>query len=524
MSNTQSSGPATQPPEAVDVSRVPVYPVVRLELRSTGDNVARGTCDGRGVAEGSPAEVRHSLLEAAAQVASRRPGRAVRVALVGDEFDGGPFGVVTATGELIDSAVPTETGPSRRFRWAAGGVAAALILGIGGVAGVAIAVSRGWDRPPQTVQSTPSPTPTQIPVPAPAGWGSVAAWSHPVMPGLSESPIPSATVEGRRLIFAPDSSSGAVIALDEQTGAKVWGSSLTGSTGGQLAGGPAVAMMGQRLVVVGWSATDLTAWNAANGEQIGTWPLGAATSVFVSDGRVIATGPTPHAGVLTGTGLEWRVLAAGATAVGATPDGRLIATAQGQSWSTDSDAVAGVATPLPAPERASWVGPVGLSQGVLLAAYSRASAGDSTVILRAFGRTDTGWTPLWTSEPVPNAIAPADSVLPLWAAADGSWGVLGSSWVDLRTGAVHPLPAGWRTTAVGKGGAFGLTIEGPAFVSSSGAVSAPAAGGDVVEGPRGLTDSGMALIVAADGDAAHLYAVPRDQSGAGPTTSSEVGK
>ncbi len=524
MSNTQSSGPATQPPEAVDVSRVPVYPVVRLELRSTGDNVARGTCDGRGVAEGSPAEVRHSLLEAAAQVASRRPGRAVRVALVGDEFDGGPFGVVTATGELIDSAVPTETGPSRRFRWAAGGVAAALILGIGGVAGVAIAVSRGWDRPPQTVQSTPSPTPTQIPVPAPAGWGSVAAWSHPVMPGLSESPIPSATVEGRRLIFAPDSSSGAVIALDEQTGAKVWGSSLTGSTGGQLAGGPAVAMMGQRFVVVGWSATDLTAWNAANGEQIGTWPLGAATSVFVSDGRVIATGPTPHAGVLTGTGLEWRVLAAGATAVGATPDGRLIATAQGQSWSTDSDAVAGVATPLPAPERASWVGPVGLSQGVLLAAYSRASAGDSTVILRAFGRTDTGWTPLWTSEPVPNAIAPADSVLPLWAAADGSWGVLGSSWVDLRTGAVHPLPAGWRTTAVGKGGAFGLTIEGPAFVSSSGAVSAPAAGGDVVEGPRGLTDSGMALIVAADGDAAHLYAVPRDQSGAGPTTSSEVGK
>lgn len=524
MSNTQSSGPATQPPEAVDVSRVPVYPVVRLELRSTGDNVARGTCDGRGVAEGSPAEVRRALLEAAAQVASRRPGRAVRVALVGDEFDGGPVGVVTATGELIDSAVPTDTGPSRRFRWAAGGVAAALILGIGGVAGVAIAVSRGWDRPAQTVQSTPSPTPTQIPVPAPAGWGSVAAWSHPVMPGLSESPIPSATVEGRRLIFAPDSSSGAVIALDEQTGAKVWGSSLTGSTGGQLAGGPAVAMMGQRLVVVGWSATDLTAWNAANGEQIGTWPLGAATSVFVSDGRVIATGPTPHAGVLTGTGLEWRVLAAGATAVGATPDGRLIATAQGQSWSTDSDAVAGVATPLPAPERASWVGPVGLSQGVLLAAYSRASAGGSTVILRAFGRTDTGWTPLWTSEPVPNAIAPADSVLPLWAAADGSWGVLGSSWVDLRTGAVHPLPAGWRTTAVGKGGAFGLTIEGPAFVSSSGAVSAPAAGGDVVEGPRGLTDSGMALIVAADGDAAHLYAVPRDQSGAGPTTSSEVGK
>ena len=523
MSNPQSSGSAAES-EAVDVSRVPVYPVVRLELSRTADNsVARGTCDGRRVAEGSPAEVRRALLEAAAQVAARRPGHAVRVALVGDEL-GGPFGVVTATGALIDSAVPTDAGPSRRFRWAAAGVAAALVLGIGGVAGVAIAVSRGWDRPPQTVQSTPSPTPTQIPVPAPAGWGSVAAWSHPVMPGLSQSPIPSATIEGRRLIFAPDSSSGAVAALDEQTGAKVWGSSLTGSTGGQLAGGPAVATMGQRLVVVGWSATDLTAWNAANGEQIGTWPLGAATSVFVSDGRVIATGPTPHAGVLTGTGLEWRVLAAGATAVGATPDGRLIATTQGQAWSTESNAVAGAATPLPAPERASWVGPVGLSQGVLLAAYSRASAGDSTVILRAFGRTDTGWTPLWTSEPVPNAIAPANSSLPLWAADDGSWGVLGSSWVDLRTGAVHPLPADWRTTAVGNAGAFGLTIEGPAFVSSSGAVSAPAAGGDVVDGPRGLTDSGTALIVATDGDAAHLYAVPRDPSGAGPTASSEVGR
>lgn len=494
----------TQPEAEVDVARVPVYPVVRLALSgSTDGDVARGTCDGRPVAEGSPAAVRQALLEEAACVAARRPVQAVRVALVGDGFDA-PFGVVTATGELLETEAQTDPRPSRRARWMVIAVAGAVALGAGGVAGVAFAVSHGWGRPPQAVQAAPTPTPTQIPVAAPPGWSSVATWSYPVSAGLSESSIPSATVQGRHLVFAPDSSAGSVVALDEQTGAKVWASSLPG--GSSLVGGPAVVGMGQSLVVVAWSSTDLVAWEAATGAEIGAWPLGSATQVFVSDGRIVAGGQTPHVAVLGASGLQWRVLAAGATPVGATPDGQLIATAEGRAWMTDSNEVAGESAALPAPQGTAWVAPVGYSDGALVVAYAP-QQGNGTV-LRAYRAANGAWTTLWTSQTMPTETgATTSSDMPLKASADGSWGVVGTSWVDLRTGSVRQLPADWRTTAVGTAGALGVANGGVGFVSRLGSVNAPAGEGNVVAS-SGLTDSNTALIVATDGEVSHLYAVP----------------
>lgn len=503
-------------PEAIDPSQVPVYPVVRLELtEGMTEAAAWGLSDGRLVAEGAREEVRRALLGEAAKVAARRPCGAVRVALSG--FDA-PSGVVTTDGQLLSYEIKGEDTPKRGSRGVVAAVVAAVVLGAGGLAGVAIATTSGWSRDQATTQAAPTPTPTQLPVAAPVGWAAVATWARPVRQPGTSTMVPSATIQGRGLVYVAGVDTGTVSALDEHTGQTVWTASVPGAAAGtSLAGGPLLASMGDRPVIVGWTSTQLTAWDAPTGQQLGTWSLGTATRVFTSGGRVVVTGQGPHAAVLDASRLQWRVLSAGATPMGATADGRLIAAGGGRAWVTNSNTVAGPGAALAGPPRTSWIAPVGaLPDGTIVVAYSR-TAGDGSVILRAFRPEANGetWVPIWTTKAIPGtgvSAVSSTSALPLWASPDGAYGVVGSTWINLRTGATRALPSDWQTAAVGSAGAFGSTAGGVGVVSATGVMVAPpaASAGEPTrsQAPVALSDAGTALVIAADGQTTSLYAVP----------------
>ncbi len=492
----------------VDAHRVPVYPVLRLELRDVADRV-EGLVDGLVVAHGERDIVSAAVLSAAASAAARRPGQAIRARL--DGFSEGLEAVITAAGQLIVAPVdPPRRTRLRSRRGTALGVAFLVAVG-GATAGLTwVATRSGWSlgSRPAAVASSPAPQPTQMPVAVPPGWSPVAAWSRPL--GTSS---PAAIASAAGLVFTPSEDSGAVVALNDHTGSQVWSSSLPGAVmGSNLTGGPVVIAGGGHALVVAWSSSQLVAWEPASGHRVGVWSLPSdASGVITTGAGVLVQGQGQHIGVLAAGRLQWRVLAAGSSAVGSTSTGDLIAAGAGQAWRTVSDRVAGAGVTLPAPAHLPWAGAVGVAGEDLVAAYS---ASPDTVVLRAF--STSSWLPVWTSSPVPAAqFGSSDgsaTSLPLWVSPSARWGLYGSSWLDLSTGAVKPLPADWSTSAIGTAVAFGTTTGGVGTVTSAGGVSVPAAdvgSATTPTAPAAVTDAGMALVVAADGSTTSLYAVPR---------------
>lgn len=272
-------------------------------------------------------------------------------------------------------------------------------------------------------------------------------------------------------------------------------------------GGPVLAELDGREVLVAWSTSTVAAWEPQTGQSVGAWPLPEDGSTVVKVGAtVIVTGQSRRVGVLTGGRLQWRVLSATAAPVGVTPAGSLIAAADGKAWKTDSEQLAGPAMTLQAPDGSSWSSVAGLAGRALVAAFAVST---EEVVLRGFS-TDT-WTPLWTSKPVPVASGSTGTgVPPLWVAPGSGWGLYGASWVDLSTGSVKRLPPDWATASVGSGKAFGVVGGGVGVVSAAGVFTAPpssAVMGSPVA-PVAASDEGVALIVANDGATSSLYAVP----------------
>lgn len=490
----------------LDIARVPVYPMLRLELREQLEEVVEGLVDGRVVSTGDRESARAAVLAAASLAAAARPLRAIRVKLTG--FGDDDEGVVDEAGVLhIADQATAGRRPARRrllLKMLAGTLLVAVPAGgLGWVAldsGVVAGVRGGG---PASASPVPTPTRTELPVVAPPGWGSVAAWSLPV--GLGSAP---AVATSGSLVFVPAADGAGIDAVSAADGRPVWAVEMPGSAmvSGAV-GGPVLAELDGRRVVVAWSTSTMAAWDPETGRAVGSWPLPEDGSTVVKAGAtVIVAGQSRRVGVLTGGRLQWRVLSATGVPVGVTPDGSLIAAAEGRAWKTDSEQLAGPAVTLQAPEGAAWSSVAGLSGRTLVAAFA-VSAED--VVLRGFSTAT--WAPLWTSTPVPVASGSAGTgVPPLWVAPGAGWGLYGSTWVDLTTGSVKTLPADWATSSVGTGEAFGVVGGGVGVVSAAGvftAPSSPSTMGSAVA-PVAATDTGAALIVASDGAATFLYAVP----------------
>lgn len=477
---------------------MPVYPVVRLELRGDDGETRSGFLNGELVATGSVDDVRRSVLDAASSAAARRPGGAIRARLTG--FGDSEWGVVTANSGLLaaPAAAPQKKTSLRRL------MIVALVVLLAGGAGVGLVFAgrwaahfRGSGPAPQVVYT---PAPVQLPVVGPSGWSSVARWSITASTSSSASTV--ATTGDSVFTVGEDGSS--VVAVAATSGVRRWST----PAGAAIVGGP--VLVGPATLVI-WTADQVLALAATSGSSQGSWPLSQDRSQVAPLGAgLVATELGQHAQVFAaGAGVQDRVVPAGSQPVGVTGRAELVAVGAGRAWLVASPSVAGNGDALAAPGGTQYVGPVGLVGDRVVVAFSGAAS--SSVVLRAF---EVGtWSVLWTTAPVAGGryLGPG-TPSPLMSSPDGSWGTYGSALVDLRSGQTTPLPSDWTSTAVGRDVGFGVTSGSVLAVRPDGLTATPTAGGRSsgvsAVGPVAVTDAGWALVIAQDGSQRALYAEP----------------
>lgn len=494
FSRTDEQGVVSQ--ESVDVSRVPVYPVVRLEMVEHGPDVV-GRMDDTLVAEGSRESVQAALVGRAATAAEARPGGVIRARLAG--FELGEVGVVTAAGALLPMADARPSARPRRRFWVLL-VVVAVVVGAAGGGLVTVGLrSRSVAPPPTSTATLSGPSPTQMPVLPPAGWASVARWSLP----LSSSAASVTVLGGQAFMLGVDGSS--VIAVQAATGGRDWSVAV----GAQLTGGPVIVGRDRDAVVAAWTTDHLTAWSPTTGAEVGEWSLPqGATQVAAAGAGLVLSGQGQHVFVFTGRVLEPRVVPAASTVVGVTSTGGLVTAAAGRVWLVTSSTVAGEGTAVSGPAGLPWAGVVGIAGDEVLVGYGVAAG--SAAVIRAFSLD--GWVPRWTTPAVPAAQYVGSGTAPLKVSPSATWGIFGSTLLDLHTGQTRALPADWSTSVVGESLAFGTTNGGVGSVTLAGAmtrrdVSSSAA---VPVPPAAVTSDGVALVVAQDGPSAAVYAAPAD--------------
>lgn len=490
----------------IDPALVPVYPVVRMEIRPVDGGLAEGFENGDQVCPAMhPDEVKQLLTDRAAQVAASRPGaiRAVR-ALVIEDGEVAAHLVVTADGVRIPAAEPRQR--RRRGRKVAllvlGSLAAVSVMAAGAVH-LTQRAQADLPAPVATHTVVPTPTPTQLPVLGPKGWSTQAAWSAPLG---QQSSTASIATSPQGVVAAPAADGQGVVGRRISDGVQLWAASVDDS----VSYGPVLSRIGAQPAFVAATSSTMFAWSPLTGHQIGRWELpedGSATVVAGPAGTVVAT-DGQHALIVQGSKLVARVIPAGAASV-AVQGPALVVAGDGALWRVTGDQLAPAPTKLSAPAGTTWQGVAGCSGTTLIMAYAPAAQSASgTVVLRAFD-LDTGAV-RWTSGQVPAAQAAVSGDQPLVLAPSQGWGVYGSSVVVLATGKTIALPTDWQTSAVGDQVAFGSSGGGVGQVSVSGVVSAPAADGATQQqaptAPIAAQD-GTAFLSASDGQDTFLYAI-----------------
>ncbi len=510
------------PGAVVDAAaRVPSYPVVRLTIESVppmvqsrpgqgghiDDELVEGFVDSQVVIAGTRVEVRARLVVEAARVAAGRPCGAVRAFLSG--FEAGPepspcVVVVTANGMLV----PVAKAPQRAQGARVGRRQLLALMVVAGLSAGAVG-ELSWtltNRAISTASVMPSaptllPKVVQLPVVPPVGYARVALWSVPLPAGASladaKAPGTGGVVTGGGLVWAPSADGEGVVAVEVATGRTRWAR----SAGGNVVGGPVVAVVGGQRRLVTWTSSEVVVLDARTGDIVGKWPLpianvrlaavgaeggpGTGVSAGAASG-VVAVDQGQHVQVLTSRGWMSRVLPAGAAVAGvlsSPSEGTVVTAGVGRVWVVSSPSVAGEGTALTAPRGMEWTGAVGVVNDLLVVAYApivtgvgadgvavSGGSGDG-VALRGFRRTtassssgrgtEASWLPVWTSLVLPPSYSGSmGSTQPtggLAVAPSGDWGIYGSTVIDLRSGRIHALPADWETSSLGESAAFGTT-------------------------------------------------------------------
>ena len=293
---------------AVEVNRVPVYPVVRLELRELTGGLWSGLVNGTTVCDQVDEEgAREALLARAAQAASLRPGGGIRVVAEGFDEETSEF-VVTADGHMTPTGAPKDKRSRRRVIAVASGMVAVVAA-----AGVTLTM---------VARAAPSHSGTAGAVPRTAGavrvlrprscrWcrrRDMGRWRPGRPPCRSPEPMPWPPRTGW---CSPRA----------QTPPGWWrwtpppGSKVARDSGWRFPGnarddgrGPVVVGSGASAVVMAWSVDHVTAWSASTGAPMGEWPLPAAAQVVAFPLGVVAVGQGQHASVFTSSGMTERVI------------------------------------------------------------------------------------------------------------------------------------------------------------------------------------------------------------------------
>ncbi|NYJ76463.1 hypothetical protein [Allobranchiibius huperziae] len=284
---------------------------------------------------------------------------------------------------------------------------------------------------------------------APVGWSPQAFWSSAAVAAVdatqqTASPV---AVNGSSIYAVTTHGSGemALSALSARTGAPVWSKDLAGSS---ITTGPTLGRVAGVPVVMVATDTEVSAWSMT-GQRLGEWPVptaGIDTAVVLTPaGPIIPRSQTTVSIVGLGGKLVTRALPPGGRAVAILPKDTLLATdSGGHAWKVSSPTVAGNPTALSAPK--GWTGgtTVAVTDTTLVQQWTPAKATTTGAVLLRATALD-GLRARWTT----GSINTQNAASPLLVSPSGTLGVLGSSVVDLRTGGLHQLPAGWTARQAG---------------------------------------------------------------------------
>lgn len=533
-----------------DASSVPMYPMLRAEIRELVGGDYAGLLDDQVVATGRDVEpMRTAIIASAAQTASRRLGtfKAVRVRV--QAADGGIFDtVVTADGQVYDttaasaspggrvavsgssasagrerkgrgrqSSIPTPDAPAPEKRFALH----PIVLVIFGFPVLMIAffvwffVFRGGQSP-ATVQA---PGAQQLPVVAPQGYSPVARWAVEIGTAVGAGGV---SADAQR-VYAATRSGDHVTAFDSLSGLQEWSSDL-GST---MTAGPTLTVLDGKSILMAATSSGLVALDPESGAETGVWSFDSAVGSQV---RITATGPvvtgsTNVAQIIVDGDLVDRVMPAGALPVGPGPEGSLIAASSDRVYASVSSTVSGAGMPIdPASRGAATV--AGWTGEELVLAYATTSTTSTGLKLAGYAapkQADGSWRPLWTTR-VPTSIGTASSYgtqLPLITGPSGEWGVYGATVLSLKDGSTSSLGQ-WSTVSVGDDLAFGAGSTQVLSAGPDGLVgqSDPEPASTPVTAPQAVHGSAAYLVTAGGGTTAWLYALTPTSTSAAPLPTS----
>lgn len=524
-----------------DPQSVPLYPMVRAEIRETDEGEYVGLVDDQIVSRNLDEEpVSTAVVAACARLAARRLGdmQAIRVRVQAPE--GGAFDcVVTATEDVYDLTDPElaaavggagRKGGKKRAPIATpdgldseGGrgrphplflvivaVPTAMILFFVWILFFANEGSEPAERGPLAAE------PRQLPVVAPQGYSPVAAWAVDV-----DTPVGAevhVAADDERIYTVDGAASDEIVAWDAETGVEAWRFEADHA----VQAGPALtAIAGDQVIAVATSS-ELVTLSPETGDETGRWELDTQSASTV---RMTATGPvvigrSNTAQIVVGDELATRVMPAGATPVAPGPDGSLIAVSGQRVHMSRSATVAGEGSALqPVGEGVDEVTVVGWTGEQLLVAHGSSTSPVNEVQLAGYSvpdEADGAWRRVWLSEAVASGAAvTAGGQFPLVAGPSGEWGIYESSVVDLSTGSLTSLEE-WSTVTVGDDIAFGVSGSRvlSAGVGGLGGESSVVSGATRPEAPQAVAGSAAYLVTAGTGSDTWLYALrPEPQAG-----------
>lgn len=518
-----------------DPSTVPLYPLLRTEIRKTDDGGYEGLLEDQLVAEGEEMEeVRGAVIERVAGQARRRLGAVQAVRVRGRAADGGLFAmVVTGEGEVYQTSQPATsetTGataspkakgrkkrvptpdPEQRRRFKVH----PLMLVIVGFPVLLVSffvwmLFVGGDEPHAPAQP---PGRQQLPVVAPKGYSPVARWAVKV--GQASAGTTEGVAADADHVYAATGSADEVTAYAAGNGLERWSVDL----GASLTAGPSVTTVNGQRVVVAATSAKLVVLDRATGEELGSWKLdeSGSTQVRITATGPVLLGPSNSAQIIVGDALRTRIMPAGALPVGPGPGGSLIAATRDRIYASTSASVSGVGAPIEPAGKGS-VTVAGWTGQQLVLAYETAALTGTEVALAGYAAPPQAagpWTPRWKTEPLSNTTAATiadDTELPLVSGPAGRWGLYGSTVVSLEDGTTTPLPD-WTTSTVGNDIAFGtgtsrVLSAGP---QGLGGRSDPQPSDLEVVAPQAVSGSAAYLVTSGGGTDAWLYALVPDGS------------
>ncbi|GAB3868557.1 hypothetical protein GCM10028801_44680 [Nocardioides maradonensis] len=519
-----------------DPAAVPMYPMLRAEIREDDDGAYVGLVDDKVIhTSDDMAPVRDAIITAAARTAERRLGAMKAIRVTGQAPDGGVFKmVVTSSGEVHDTSDPTPVSAAETAADAAPTAAGKkgkkrtyptpdleqsekfrphpllLVIIAFPLALICLAVYALFFRGHPQHSDPTVPGPRQLPVVAPAGYSPVASWA--VQVGTSTGSTTGGVSADATRVYAAAGSTDHITAYTASTGVQEWSTDL-GST---LTSGPTVTTVdGQEAVVVATSV-NLVALDPATGKETGEWAFDTSvgSQVRISATGPVVTGQSNIAQIIVGGQLVDRVMPAGAEPVGPGPNGSLIAAAHDRVYVSTSGAVSGAGQPLQAAGKGA-VTVAGWTGQRLVLAYASSSSTSTGVKLAAYAAPTTlngPWPRTWVTHLLPATSATSTGTsgqqLPLLSGPAGRWGIYGDTVVNLLSGKTTGLGE-WTTVTVGDQIAFGtgasnVLSAGPRGLGGTSDTAPPST---QVTAPQAVVGSSAYLVTAGGGTNAWLYAL-----------------